>query len=176
MNHKLFLKYCKQYPIDIDTIRKLDIEAFNFLQCNSQFITSADNVYVTISTDWHAHLLQFKDEAAYNLYSICLGLYKPIGKFSFNYNEFDISINNHDLKYVFIVIKSNLRAYTVDNNRQVIFISANDYILVSESINRILTNFHICGFNKDIYKFIYKIPSQLNELVSLQRVIMALNN
>lgn len=176
MDYKQFLKHCKQYPIDIDTIIKLDSAALNFLQRNSQFITSADNIYAIINTDWHEYLLQFKDETTYNLYSICLGLYKPIGKFSFNYNEFDISINNHDLKYVFIVIKSSLRAYTVDNNRQIVFISANDYILVSESINRILTNFHICGFNKDIYKFIYKIPSQLNELVSLQRVIMALNN
>lgn len=176
MDHKQFLKHCKQHPIDIDTIIKLDSAALNFLRCNSQFITSADNIYVIINTDWHEYLLQFKDETTYNLYVCCLGFYKPIGKFSFNYNEFDISINNHDLKYVFIVINSSLLAYTVDNNRQVVFISANDYILVSESINRILTNFHICGFNKDIYKMIYKIPSQLNESVSLQRVIMLLNN
>lgn len=119
---------------------------------------------------------KIKNEAAYNLYSGCLGLYKPIGSFSFNYDEFDMSINNHDLKYVFIIIESSLRAYTVDNNnRQIVFISANDHILVSESVNRIFTNFHICGF-EDIYKIIYKIPSQLKEAVSLQRVIMSLNN
>ena len=176
MNHKQFLKHCKQCPIDIDTIIKLDSAALNFLQCNSQLIVSANNVYVTINTDWHEYLLQFKNEAAYNLYSGCLGLYKPIGSFSFNYDEFDMSINNHDLKYVFIIIESSLRAYTVDNNnRQIVFISANDHILVSESVNRILTNFHICGF-EDIYKIIYKITSQLKEAVSLQRVIMSLNN
>lgn len=185
-----FINYCQKYPIDMRIINKLDESTINILR-NSAYIKSCynrNNEYMLFITNLHTYMFQFKNMRSLKIFNKSQTA-KSTNNYSFDYDEYSISLNNHDLNYVILKQQYTKEKviYTFDSYSRhlLIKIDTKKHIVLNKDIYDLIdlkpeytqheyfANSKWQYFKQDIIQEDI-IPEELKQLILAQRTITTL--
>ena len=182
-----FINYCQKHPIDMRIINKLDESTINILR-NSAYIKSCynrNNEYMLFITNLHTYMFRFKNMRSLKIFNKSQTA-KSTNNYSFDYDEYSISLNNHDLNYVILKQQYTKEKviYTFDSHSRHLLIKTDTekrialnkdiYDLIDLKQEREYTEYECFANSKWQYFKQDTIPEELKQLILVQRTIATL--
>ena len=182
-----FINYCQKHPIDMRIINKLDESTINILR-NSAYIKSCynrNNEYMLFITNLYTYIFQFKNMHSLKIFNKSQTA-KSTNNYSFDYDEYSISLNNHDLNYVILKQQYTKEKviYTFDSHSRHLLIKTDTekrialnkdiYDLIDLKQEREYTEYECFANSKWQYFKQDTIPEELKQLILVQRTIATL--